>query len=117
MAFEDVEPAVDKYWNPEQKGDSVEGNLYKIIKDQWGNDRMVLDLGDDEDGHLIETILPAHAQLLSFIPKLSIGDYIRVELHDLIQPTPEQLEADPTRKATRIYKVQKDPDRAIDYDE
>lgn len=116
MAFEDVEEAIDKYWNPENVGDNVEGNVYEIRKDNWNNDRVVLDLGDDEDGNVITTTLPSHAHLRRFIPKLEIGDYIRVTLHKLIEPTPEQLEDDPNRSATRIYKVQKDPDRKIDYD-
>ena len=118
MAFEDVEETiVDKYWNPEKVGEDIEGNVYEITKDQWNNKRIVLDLGDDEEGKMIKTTLPAHAQLQRFIPNLVIGDYIRVELIKLVEPTPEQLEADPNRKSTRIYKVQKDPDQAVDYND
>lgn len=117
MAFEDVQEAIDKYWNPENVGDNVEGNVYEIKKDNWDNDRVVLDLGDDEDGNLMTTTLPAHAHLKKFIPNLEIGDYIRVELTKLIEPTPEQLEKQPDRSPTRIYKVQKDPDRKVDYGE
>lgn len=116
MAFEDVEPVEDKYWEPKKIGDNIEGNVYEIVKDNWNNDRIVLDMGDDANGNLMTTTLPAHAQLIKFIPKLKIGDYIRVELVKLIEPTKEQLEDDPNRKATRIYKVQKDPDRAQDYE-
>lgn len=117
MAFEDVEEAIDKYWNPENLGDNVEGNVYEITTDQWNNKRIVLDLGDDEDGNLMTTTLPGHAQLQRFIPKLSVGDYIKVTLVEFIAPTDEQLEKDPNRKPTNIYKVQKDPERAMDYDE
>lgn len=116
MAFEDVEEAVDKYWNPEEIGDNVEGNVFEIVKDQWDNDRIVLDLGDDENGEVITTTLPAHAHLRRFIRNLSIGDYIRVELVKQIPPTPEQLEQNPTRSPTNIYKVQKDPERAMNYE-
>jgi len=116
MAFEDVEEAMDKYWNPENIGDNIEGNVYEIVKDNWDNKRIVLDMGDDEEGNLMTTTLPGHAQLQRFVPKLQIGDYIRVELVKLIDPTPEQLEADPKRKPTMIYKVQKDPDRAQAYE-
>ena len=116
MAFEDVEAVADEFWTPENVNDSIEGNVYKIVKDQWGNDRIVLDLGDDENGEIITTTLPPHAHLRRFIPKLSIGDYVRVTLSKLIEPTKEQLEDDPTRKPTRIYKVQKDPEQKIDYD-
>ena len=117
MAFEDVEEAVDKFWNPENVGDNVEGNVYEIKKDDWNNDRVVLDLGDDEEGNLMTTTLPAHAHLKRFIPRLEVGDYIRVELIKLIEPTPEQLEEQPGRSPARVYKVQKDPDRKIDYGE
>lgn len=116
MAFEDVEETMDKYWNPETIGDNIEGNVYEIVKDQWGNQRIVLDMGDDAEGNLMTTTLPAHAHLQRFILNLTIGDYIRVELVKLVQPTQEQLDADPNRKPVRIYKVQKDPDRAQDYE-
>jgi len=116
MAWEEVEPvAADKYWKPENIGDDIEGNVFEIVKDDWNNDRIVLDLGDDAEGKLITTTLPAHAQLKSFIPKIKIGDYIRVELIKQIPPTPEQLEKQPDRSPTNIYKMQKDPSRAQDY--
>ena len=115
MAFEDVEEAMDKYWNPEKIGENIEGNVYEIVKDNWNNKRIVLDMGDDEEGNLMTTTLPSHAQLQRFIPKLQIGDYIRVELVKIIDPTSEQLEKDSSRKPAKIYKVQKDPERAIDY--
>lgn len=115
MAFEDVEAAVDKYWSPEKVGDFIEGNVYDITKDQWNKKRIELDLGDDESGNMISTILPAHAHLQKFIPNVEIGDFIRVTLIELKDPTEEQLKEDPNRKPTFIYKVQKDPDRAMDY--
>lgn len=115
MAFEDVPEAIDKYWNPEEIGDNVEGNVYSIEKDKWQNDRIVLDLGDDDNGELMTTTLPGHAHLQKFVPRLEVGDYIRVELIKQIPPTPEQLEINPNRSPTNIYKVQKDPERAIDY--
>jgi len=117
MAFEDVEEVstVGKYWNPEKIGDNIEGNVYDIKKDQWDNDRIVLDLGDDENGNLITTMLPGHAQLQNFVPNLLVGDYIRVELVKQIPPTEEQLAKNPKRSPTNIYKVQKDPERAVDY--
>ena len=115
MAFIDVEEVVDKYWNPKNVGDFVEGNVYDITKDQWNKKRIELDLGDDESSNMISTILPAHAQLQRFIPNLEIGDFIRVTLVELKDPTEKQLEEDPNRKPTFIYKVQKDPDQSVDY--
>ena len=111
MAFEDVQEAIDTYWNPENVKDSVEGNVYEIKKDNWDNDRVVLDLGDDEDGNLMTTTLPAHAHLKKFIPNLEIGDYIRVELTKLIPPRKEN------GYPKRIYKVLKDPDRKVEWPE
>lgn len=116
MAFEDVEETMDKYWNPEKIGENIEGNVYEIMKDQWGKQRIVMDMGDDAEGNLMTTILPPHAQLLRFIPNLKIGDYIRVELVKLVPPTDEQLAEDPDRKPAKIYKVQKDRERAQIYE-
>ena len=56
MAWEEVEPvAADKYWKPEQIDDEIEGNVFEIVKDDWNNDRIVLDLGADADDDLITT--------------------------------------------------------------
>jgi hypothetical protein len=74
-------------------------------------------MGDDENGDVITTTLPSHAQLRNFIPNLNVGDYIRVELVKQIPPTAEQLERQPDRSPTNIYKVQKDPEKAISYEE
>ena len=115
MAWEEVELVAEKYWKPEKIGDNIEGNVFEIVKDDWNNDRIVLDLGDDAEGNLITTTLPAHAQLRSFIPKLKIGDYIKVELVKQIAPTAEQLEKQPDRSPTNIYKLMKDPSRAQGY--
>lgn len=119
MAFEDVEEQevdVGKYWAPKNVKDSIEGNVYGFEKDQWGNKRIVLDLGDDENGEVILTTLPGHAHLKRFIPNLETGDYIRVELVKLLEPSEDDLAKDPNRSATRIYKVQKDPEKKIDYE-
>jgi len=123
MAFEDVAEAIDKFWKPEEKGDNVEGNVFKIEKDQWDNDRIVLDLGDDENGQLMTTTLPAHASLQRFIPNIGVGDYIKVTLIDLIEPESDKEDENGNKidedgkilYPTYIYKVQKDPDRAVDY--
>lgn len=113
MAFEDVEAeeVIGKYWNPEKVGDNIEGNVFEIVKDQYGNDRIVLDMGDDENGNIMTSQLPGHASLQRFVKNINIGDYIRVELVDII-PAKEEGRYD-----AKIYKVQKDPDRAQDYEE
>jgi len=113
MAFEDIEieeeEFVPKYWNFEKVGDNVEGNVFSIVKDDYGNDRIVLDMGDDEDGNVITTTLPGHKNLQRYVKKIKKGDYIRVELTKIIPPKEEG------RYPFNIYKVQKDEDRAVDY--
>lgn len=112
MAFEDVEAvSVSKYWNPEEVGENIEGNVFEIVKDRYNNDRIVLDMDDDADGNMISCTLPGHASLQRFIKNIAIGDYIRVELIEII-PAEEENRFD-----AKIYKVQKDPDRKIDYDD
>lgn len=114
MAWETIEPEeennFDKYPKFEKVGDYVEGNLYEYDKDGYGNKRMVLEVGEDEDGELILQYLPTHSHLRKFYKKVAIGDYIRVELTKLIPPKEDQ------EYPTRIYKVQVDPDRKATYD-
>ena len=113
MAFEEVElgPAeVGEYWNPEEVGDSVEGNIYEFTNDNYGNKRIVLYLGEDEDGELITTTLPAHVHLKRFYVNLNEGDYIKVELTKSIPPK----EGDKYPK--RIYKVLKDVERGVEWE-
>ena len=116
MAFIDIEPEEDnsgfsKYPQFKEVGDNIEGNLYEFDKDQWGNKRMVLDCGEDEDGELLLAYLPSHTHLANFYKKVAIGDYLKVELAKLIPPKEDQ------EYPTRIYKVQVDPDRHVEYDE
>ena len=116
MAWEEIKPEEDtsgftKYPKFEKVGDAIEGNLYEFDKDQWGNKRMVLDCGEDEDGELKLAYLPSHTHLTNFYKKVAIGDYLRVELAKLIPPKEDQ------EYPTRIYKVQVDPERHVEYDE
>ena len=58
MAFEEVEKGPEqygRYWNPEEVGDAVEGNIYKFVTDDYGNKRIDLYLGQDEDDEAIFT--------------------------------------------------------------
>lgn len=110
MAFEDVTEVAPSYWKPGEIGDSIEGNIYEINEGQYGK-QLVLDMGDDENGEIVTCTLPSHKQLQNFIPKLKVGEYIRVELVKIL---PAKIEG---RNDTMIYKVQKDPDRFEEYDE
>ena len=116
MAFIDIEPeeeenGYDKYPSFEKVGDSVEGNLYEFDKDQWNNKRMVLEVGEDEDGEPLLAYLPSHAHLKRFYKKVKIGDFLHVELTKLIPPKEDQ------EYPTRIYKIQVDPERHVEYDD
>ena len=114
MAFEEVEKGpeeVGRYWNPEELGDAVEGNIYKFVTDDYGNKRIDLYLGQDEDDEAILTMLPGHADLRRVYVNLERGDYIRVELIKLIPPKKEK------GHPKRIYKVKRDPDRKVEWPE
>ena len=112
MAFEEVEKGpeeIGRYWNPDQVGDTIEGNIYKFTNDDYNNKRIDLYLGQDEDDEAILTMLPAHADLKRVYVNLERGDYIRVELIKLIPPKKEN------GYPKRIYKVMKDPERKVEW--
>lgn len=110
MAFRDSEAeAEEKYWNPKEIGDSIEGNLFAWLKDQYGNKIAVFDCVD-EDGNEVKFILPSHKNLRRFYKGWKIGDYIRVELVDLQSVINQQYKK-------RIYKALIDDDRFREYNE
>ena len=114
MAFEEVEKGpeeVGRYWNADVVGDVVEGNIYKFVTDDYGNKRIDLYLGQDEDDQARLTMLPPHADLKRVYVNLERGDYIRVELIKLIPPKKED------GYPKRIYKVLKDPERKVEWPE
>lgn len=118
MAFKDIEPEEEtegyaKYPKFEKVGASIEGHLYEFETDGYNNKRMVLEVGEDEDGKPLYSYLPSHAHLQRFYKKLKIGDYIRVELVKLIEPDENDENQYPVRK----YKVQVDEDRKVYYKE
>lgn len=114
MAFKEVEKGpeeVGRYWNPEEVGDAIEGNIYKFVIDDFGNKRIDLYLGEDEDEEPIMCMLPAHADLKRVYVNLNRGDYIRVELTKLIEPRGK------SKYPKRIYKVLVDEDRKVEWPE
>ena len=114
MAFEEVEKGPEefgRYWNADEVGATIEGNIYKFKTDDYGNKRIDLYLGQDEDDEAILTMLPAHADLKRHYVNLERGDYIRVELVKLIEPKKEN------GYPKRIYKILKDPDRKVEWPE
>ena len=115
MAWKEIEPEEEtgysKYPKFEKVGDFVEGNLYDFETDGYNNKRMVLEVGEDEDGEPLYSHLPSHAHLQRFYKKLGIGDFIRVELVKLIEPEENDENQYPVRK----YKVQVDEDKKVIY--
>ena len=109
MAFEDVAPDVDmtsRFWEPQTVGDSIEGNICNWEMDNWGNSRICLEI---EGG--FEKLLPAHKDLLRYNSKLELGDYIRVTLSQIKKSN------NPDYNDQKLYKVQKDPERKVEYEE
>lgn len=114
MAFREVEKGpeeVGRYWNPEEVGAAIEGNIYKFVKDDFNNTRIELYLGEGENEEAILTMLPAHADLRRHYVNLERGDYIRVELIKLIPPKKEN------GHPKRIYKILVDDERKVEWPE
>ena len=114
MAFEEVQKGPEehgRYWNPEKVGDTIEGNIYDFVKDNFGNMRIDLYLGENDMGESMMTMLPAHADLKRFYVNLERGDYIRVKLVKLIPPKKDD------GYPKRIYKILVDPDKKVGWPE
>lgn len=110
MAFQEVEKGpeeVGRYWNPEEVGEQITGHIYKFVIDDYGNKRIDLYLGEDENGEAKITMLPAHADLKRHYVNLERGDFICVKLTKLIPPRKEN------GYPKRIYKILVDPDEKV----
>ena len=112
MAFEEVEKGPEehgRYWNPEEIGDQIEGNIYKFVTDDYGNKRIDLYLGVDEEDEPIMCMLPAHADLKRYYVNLERGDMIKVTLVKLIEPKGK------SQYPKRIYKLLKDDSQKVEW--
>ena len=114
MAFEKVEKgpkAPGRYWSPEELNEEIEGNIFDFVKDDYGNKRIDLYLGEDMDGEPIMSMLPAHADLKRHYVNLERGDYILVKVVKIIPPKKEdgypKLE----------YEILRDPQRKVEWPE
>lgn len=110
MAFREVEKGpqeIGRYWNPEEVGDEITGHIYKFVNDDYGNKRIDLYLGQDDEDEAILCMLPAHADLKRTYVNLERGDFINVKLTKLIPPKKEN------GYPKRIYKVLVDPDEKV----
>lgn len=113
MAFVNVEigdEGYTPYWRPNTKGESIEGNIYDFEENDYGNKQIVLYVGEENDDMLLTT-LPSHRNLMRYYSNLEIGDYIRVTVTDVKAPMKEG------QFPINIYKVEKDPDQFIEFDE
>ena len=110
MVFKEVEKGpqeMGRYWNPEEVGDEITGHIYKFVNDDYGNKRIDLYLGQDDEDEAILCMLPAHADLKRTYVNLERGDFINVKLTKLIPPKKEN------GYPKRIYKVLVDPDEKV----
>lgn len=114
MAFEEIEKGPEehgRYWNPEEVGDKIEGNIYDFVTDDYGNKRIDLYLGTDENDEPIMCMLPAHADLKRYYVNLERGDMIQVTLVKLIEPKGK------SKYPKRLYKVLVDSERKVEWPE
>ena len=117
MAFKEVEkePETERippFWKPEQIGDSIEGNIYDFEESTFNGRKQVqisLYCGEDEDGEAIMSLLPAHADLKRVYSNINVGDFIHVEVSEIIKAKSR------TGNDKFIYKVLVDDDRFIEF--
>ena len=117
MAFREVEKGPEEigaFWKPEQIGDAVEGNIFEFAESMFNGRKQVqinLYLGEDENGDAQMTLLPSHADLKRAYVNLKVGDYIRVEVIDKIEPRGK------SKYPKFIYEVLVDDDRFVTWPE
>ena len=110
MAFETVELPADEnldYWNPTVKGESIEGNLCGTEASQWDSNRQRMVL-ETPTGNTIT--LPDTKILDRFRKGIKIGEYIKVTFDG------EKENDDPNYAPTKLFKVQRDPERFEEYE-
>lgn len=108
MAFKELpSTGIDgEYWTPLTIGTEIEGNIIEFREDNYGHDRIVLELSNEE-----EITLPSHSDLRQYNNKLNIGDYIRVTLSNIKKSN------NPDYADKNIYKVEVDPDQYVEYED
>jgi len=112
MAFRKVEKGPEEigaFWKPEQVGDAVEGNIYKFKESMFNGKKQVQIELYLENGET--TLLPSHADLKRTYVNLKVGDYIRVEVIDKIEPTGK------SKWPKFIYEVLVDDDRFVEWED
>lgn len=114
MAWETVEKGAERLMNMypkfEELGDYCEGNFTGLVEDDYGNQRIELYLGEDqESGEPKFQHLPPAADLRKYYQKLNRGEYVRVEFVKIIPSDNEQF------NDKKIFKVQVDHSRDVEF--
>lgn len=113
MAFKSVEIGQEPfslYWKPSLVGESIEGNVYDFEEDEYGHERMLLYRGE-KDGDMLITTLPSHGNLRRYHENLNVGEYIRITVTNIKEPSREGY------SPMNIYKVERDDTRFVEFDE
>ena len=115
MAWEIVEKGAERLTNEyprfEEIGDYCEGNFVGLEEDDYGNMRIVLYLGTDDDDEPKYQYLPSSADLRKYNEKLHRGEYVRVEFAKII-PSNSEKYAD-----KKIFKVMVDHSKDVEFGE
>ena len=114
MAWEVVEKGAERligmYPRFEEIGDYVEGNFMGIEDDDYGNRRITLYIGEDEEtGEAKTQQLPPAADLRKYYDKLHLGEYVKIEFIKVIPSNSEKF-AD-----KKIFKVLVDHSRDVEF--
>ena len=113
MAFEKLEAGATEldgeYPKFDEIGDYVEGNFMGLEQGDYGKQIVIWKGNDPETGLAITQTLPSHKSLKKYYNKLTLGDYIKVELVKIIPSTNEKY------SDKKIYDVYVDPDRAVEF--
>lgn len=114
MAWEIVEKGAERltgmYPRFDEIGDYVEGHFLGLEKDDFGNERITLYLGEDpETGEAKTQQLPSAADLRKYNNKLHRGDYVKIEFLKIIPSNNEKY------SDKKIFKVMVDHSRDVEF--
>ena len=95
MALRTLEKGAEKltgmYPKFEGIGDYVEGNFFELAEDDYGNERIVLWLGNDEEtGEDKFQWLPAAADLRKYYTQMVRGMWVKISFKKIIPSNNEQ---------------------------
>ena len=114
MALRTLEKGGAELTNPypkfEEIGDYVEGNISGFVTDDFGNKRIQIFKGfEEETGEPKYQLLPSHANLKQYYDQLDEGVWVRIELKKVIKSK------NPEYADKNIYKVQVDDDKYVEF--